>query len=173
MKKVFLRIFQREIKLQCEFAVMAYNDLVEALATQNSDRLWYSVQSFLAATGNISKLLFSTSDLPKRAIDLRQSLSVSDNSPLASREFRNCFEHFDARLEKWMINSRRHNFIDTCVGPPNMIGGLDREDYLRNFDTTNFAITFRGDVYNLKPIIEAIQELWKKAVIESQKWESL
>ena len=170
MKMTFLRIFQTEIKRQCKFAIIANNDLFLALKTGDVDRLWYSVQSFLVATGNLSKLLWpSKSSLPNRGVELRQSLSINDNSPLAPRTFRNHFEHFDERLERWIVSSRQHIFVDSNIGPQNMIGGVDKEDYIRNFDTTNSVVTFRGDLYYLKPVIEAVQELWEKAVIESQK----
>ncbi len=43
-----------------------------------------------------------------------------------------------------------------------MISGMDPEDYLRNFDTTRNAVTFRGDEYNLQPMIDTIIELHGK-----------
>ena len=65
------------------------------------------------------------------------------------------------------------NFVDSNVGPAGMISGIDPEDYLRNFDTTKNAVTFRGDEYNLKPMVDAIIELHGKASIEANKapWE--
>jgi len=57
----------------------------------------------------------------------------------------------------------------TSEGSPNSVGGLAPSDYLRNFDTTGFAVTFSGDTCYLKPIVEAVQDLREKAAIESQK----
>jgi hypothetical protein len=94
---------------------------------------------------------------------------VDDSSPLAPRTFRNHFEHFDERLEDWAMSSKRKNFVDSNVGPSGMISGIDLEDYLRNFNTTKNAVTFRGDEYNLKPMIDAIVELHEKASIEAKK----
>ena len=126
----------------------------ELLNARDLDRLWYSVQAFLAAAGNVSKLLWgSNRSSAERRIELRASLSVSDDSPLRPRIFRNHFEHFDERLEQWATSSKRHNFADSNVGPPNMIVGIDPEDFLRNFDTENFAVTFRGDVYHFRPVL--------------------
>jgi len=165
-----LQIFQHEVERQCKFALIAAQDLNQALQSPDMDRIWYSVQAFLVAAGNISKLLWpSKPHLPKRGDELRASLSVEDSSPLQPRKFRNHFEHFDERLENWAVSSKRHNFADSNVGPPGMIVGLDPEDYIRNFDTTNFAVTFRGDVYHLQPIVDAVRDLWEKTVIEAQK----
>jgi hypothetical protein len=54
-----------------------------------------------------------------------------------------------------------------------MIAGIDQKDYLRNFDPTTWTLTFRGDKYELKPIIKAIYELYPKVSSEASKpwWE--
>ena len=183
MDDLVMYIFQREVERQCSFALIADRDLREALGItrvtpeaddpfahkkEMMDRIWCSVQALLVAAGNISKLLWPpTPFLPERGIELRTSLSVSEDSPLELRTFRNHFEHFDERLEKWAMSSERRNFFDSNVGPSGMtlVEGLDIEpgDYLRNFDTTNFAVTFRGDVYHLHPLIGAISDLWGEA----------
>ena len=108
-----------------------------------------------------------------RGEKLRKSLGIEDNSPIQPRNFRNHFEHFDERLEEWAESSERHNFVDSSVLPPNMIAGIDQKDYLRNFDSTTWTLTFRGDKYELKSIIKAIYELYPKVSSEASKpwWE--
>ncbi len=175
MDKFLLRIFQHEVERQCTFALIAFDDLVGALKRHDMDRLWYSAQAFLVAAGNISKLLWpSQPRLAKRGGQLRTSLSISDGSMLAPRNFRNHFEHFDERLEEWAISSHRRNFVDSNVGPPGMIAGVDTKDFLRNFDTKRFAITFRGDTYALRPVVKAVQQLRDTAVkvtpVASREW---
>lgn len=174
MDKQVLRIFQCEVERQCQFSLIAAQDLQSAIGVVDMDRLWYSVQSFLIAVGNVSKLLWPSEErMSGRAVELKQSLGVDDNSPLEPRRFRNHFEHFDERLEKWATASKQRNFVDSNVGPAGMISGIDPEDYLRNFDTSNYALTFRGDVYKLQPIIDAIVELHPKAAYEAGRvpWE--
>ncbi len=174
METMILRIFQREVERQCRFALIAVQDLNKKLQTTEMDRIWYSVQAFLVAAGNISKLLWPRKPLlPQRGAELRASLFVDDDSPLKPRTFRNHFEHFDERLEKWATSSERHNFADSNVGPLGAIGGLEPGDFLRNFDITDFAVTFRGDVYHLQPLTNAIHNLWQKAAVEAKKphWE--
>ena len=168
MDQFLLRIFQHEVERQCTFALIAFDDLESALGQSDMDRLWYSAQAFLAAVGNISKLLWPPqSRLPKRGSQLRTSLSISDSSMLAPRTFRNHFEHFDERLEEWATSSQRRNFVDSNVGPPGMIAGVEEADYLRNFDTKRFAITFRGDTYLLHPIVDAVRQLRDRAAREA------
>jgi len=174
MEKMLLRIFQREVERQTRFALMAFSDLEAALKMGDIDRIWYAVQGFLVAAGNVSKLLWpSRPSVPNRGEELRLSLDVPDDSILAPRTFRNHFEHFDERLEQWAASSQRKNFVDSNVGPTGMISGLEPGDYLRNLDTTRHAVTFRGDTYLLKPLVEALSNLYVKAVAEAVKphWE--
>lgn len=72
-------------------------------------------------------------------------------------------------MEKWIISSEHHNFADSIVGSPDAIVGLESGDRLRILDTTNFVVTYRGDAYPLKPIVDSIKDLYQKAVIEAQK----
>ena len=165
MNKGVQTVFLTELERQATFALVAATDLEQALAQVSMDRIWYSVQALLVATGNLSKPLWPSQErILGRGQALRAVLGIEDSSPLAPRTFRNHFEHFDERLEAWAQSSTRHNFVDSNVRPPGMIQGLDRGDYLRNYDTQHQAVTFRGDTYQLAPVIAAIRKLHAKAV---------
>ena len=96
-----------EIQRQCNFVLIAFEELKNLFRTtgrwdnQKSDQLWYSVQSFLVAVANISKILWPASSHDSKvpqAIDsrekIRQLLDLDDTSPLKLRKFRNYFEHY-------------------------------------------------------------------------------
>jgi hypothetical protein len=57
MNRQLLQIFHLEVEKQCKFAVMAVQDLKNALHANDMDRIWYSLHAFLTAVGNTSKLL--------------------------------------------------------------------------------------------------------------------
>jgi hypothetical protein len=154
-------IFVLEVERQCTFGLIATRDLDVALQAGDMDRIWYSVQALLIAVGNLSKLLWPLAKFEQRGRALRETFNLKEDSALAPRKFRNHFEHFDERLEDWATSSRHRNFVDSNVGPPNMVVGIDAEDFLRNFDTQDVAVTFRGDHYLLIPIVNAIAEIYK------------
>lgn len=90
------------------------------------------------------------------------------------REIRNNFEHFDERLEDWTTLSKRRNLIDSNIRDISSIEGFDiegfdLEDYLRNLNPYTWELTFRGEVYNLQPITQAVQALYSIAETESKK----
>lgn len=189
MQRITLRIFQKEVERQCQFALMSIwqlNGALEAYNQQNmgsahmrsaSDRLWYSLQNFLIASANISKLLWGTPSNTKPEIwkrrkkdrlELRKSLGVADNSILKlSPEFRNHFEHLDERLEEWADTSQRHNLVADLIGSTAMISGIDSEDYLRSYDPVARQLGFRGETFEIQPVVQAIEALLPRAQTEA------
>lgn len=155
-----------EINRQCKFALTALEDM-DLGNEEVNPRFWYSVQAFLSASANASKLLWgSTEEIARRRRPIRQSLGISDDSPLRSRSFRNHFDHFDERLETW--------FQDWARGGPrggsdSYVGDIDEleigELALRNFDTKTKTLTFRGEKLALVPLAEAVLDLEERAVV--------
>lgn len=160
MKKFALQAFIYEIQHQCKFSDLAFQDIVNALHEGSTDRVFFAAHSLLVAVGNISKLLWPTMESCKdRGRELRDLLQVSDASILKSRTFRNHFEHFDERLDKWANSSKRKNFVDSNIAPPGSISGLDTEDWMRNLDPISLTLTFHGDNYSISEIMEALKPI--------------
>jgi hypothetical protein len=51
MEKTLLRHFEVEVERQCQFAMIALQDMEEASANSDGTLLWYSVQNLLLAVG--------------------------------------------------------------------------------------------------------------------------
>ncbi|PAE27925.1 hypothetical protein CHI07_17170 [Paenibacillus sp. 7884-2] len=157
-------IFILEIKNQC------FNSLKAAKAMENelnnpssAHNFFYHAQSFLVFTANISKLLWGTSDnYSRKREDLRKSLGIKNNSQLRSRTLRNLFEHFDENLEKWFKQSNEKNYIDLNVGPTNFVEDMNEKDLLRNYNTDDHSITYRGKRFNIIPIVKEVEALYNR-----------
>jgi len=171
MKNNVLKIFQAQIVKQCKFAIIAVEQIKTGLENHNLDLTLYAIQNFLVAVANISKFFWPPKPkYQKRGEELRNSLGIKNDSPIRQREGRNRFEHFDEWLEEWATSSKGNNFIDSNIGPINkMVVGIAQEDILRNLDPTTWTLTFIGEKYELKPMIEGIHYLYLKAQIEANK----
>jgi hypothetical protein len=174
-----------EIQRNGEFALLAYGDFINYLGSMKTgdshllDRFWFSVESFLIAVANISKILWPSrpnrcvkcgfqpdvpSDVSARRQDLRKFLTLDDSSPIASRKFRNHFEHYDFRIEEWAKKAQTKGIIDSNIGPPTsvIIHPPNKYAYMRNFDPSKFILHFRDEEYEIKPVVTAIQDLLNK-----------
>jgi len=160
-----LNIFREEVHLQSTFAIIAAEDLAGAITAQLSDRIWYSIQAFLVAAANVSKLLWPSraSQMQVLRRELRRRLAVANPSALEPRSLRDTFEHFDGRLEEWASISNRHNFVDRFVGQLSAIAGLEADDFMRHFDPDTAEISFRQETFRLGPMLAELRTLNEKS----------
>ena len=178
-----LELYTGLVAEQCRFAIMALQLAMSQLDLPSDqfshDVFWYHVHGFLTATANISKALWparrrsSKSAWASRGDDLRSYLGVVQDSLLKPpRTFRDHFEHFDERIEEWILASERGNLMDRFIGPPNAVVGLDqRNEILRQYDQATWALRFRDDMYPLKPLIDEITALLARATrLEQPLW---
>jgi hypothetical protein len=148
------------------------------------DRFWFSVQSLLMAAAKVSKLLWPAyrkgeNLVPGRGEELRKSLGISDSHALLrDRKLRDHFEHYDARLEHWAATSEKRNLHDlgmrssgsTSTPAADGVGGSgDPGDQMRSFNADSNTVMFRGEVYQLQPILDALEDVRSKAKFEAQK----
>jgi hypothetical protein len=170
MKRLPLRLFQREVERQCDFAIIALEDMEEAKASSDGKLFWYSVQNLLVAVGRISRLLWPPdSEATENRAQLRESLDVEDDSPLNALDFVEHFEHFDERLGEWYESSENLRYFDSYTEPLDVLAETTPGDRFRGYHTEKNALLFHDETYYLDPVIEAIEELRRKAEEEAQK----
>jgi hypothetical protein len=170
MEKVLMRHFQVEVERQCQFAMIALQDMEEASANSDGKLFWYAVQNLLVAVGRISRLLWPPDPLfPKRGEELRESLGVGEESPLKALTFVEHFEHFDKRLETWYVTSEQRRFFDSYTEPLDVLAETAPVDRFRGYQTEKNAILFQGEAYELGPVSSAVEELQQSAEAEMQK----
>ena len=159
MDKQLADAFLRELKRQCDFVLLASQDLAASLKPRDADRVWYSLQALLVAGGNVSKILWpSATSGPKgqvRGDSLRDALGVQEGSPLRCRKLRNHLEHFDERLDDLLDGPCL--VVDSNIGPANAIRAQGLS--LRHYDPRLGVISFAGDSYELAPLLEAVGAL--------------
>jgi hypothetical protein len=102
MDTFHLRVFQIQVLDQCQFLLLSANEVNQGLTQSDTNRVFYGIQNLLNAGANISKILWGQggkrSEQRKR---LRDSIGISDESPLREVTMRNHFEHMDERIDRW------------------------------------------------------------------------
>ena len=182
MKQYFLDIYILEIETQIGFAKTCYQNYFNCRQKQKKNYDNHSVfmwiHHFLIHCINISKILFPTvckrdsADVKKIKNERKKSLARVFKNYHGSnlhdfKNLRNHLEHFDERIDRWIINSKNHNFCDMNIshGGSLLVEGLDKTDYFRNLESNCF--TFAGEEYELKELhriileIEKLNKIWK------------
>lgn len=153
MDEFVLSVFQSEVAWQARFVRLAAADLDLALKSADVERCWMALQSLLSAAANVSKLLWGLRGQDRKA--LRASLGVEDSSALLSRRLRNCFDHFDEHIDSWAESDTSHQYVDSEIGPMTEAN----ERCLRHLDPVAGVVAFRGETYEIRPLVAAAKNV--------------
>lgn len=152
-------------------------------------RIWGSTRGVLIAAANVGKVLFPLQSrrtkklTPTRGDDIRARLGVLEDSPLANRDLRDAFEHFDEKVEQWWLDADGGLYYDgliveTAVSPDEDIGaalgenvggmvfqlrGRTTRDAMRVFALHRRSVIQYGTEYRLTPLIDEMKRLMHDA----------
>jgi hypothetical protein len=118
MEKYLKRLFVFELRHQCNLAITGYNEMSRSISKQTGDNVWSALESFLTAAAKISKIFWplkSKTEYEKRGEELRTLFKIEKTVAFRNRCPRNYLEHFDERLEDWVLETKDHNVIDIGI----------------------------------------------------------
>lgn len=149
-----------EIALQSQIAIRAFERLDMAIKNFDNIEIWGAVQSILVSSGNVSKILWPNKKYRLRGEQLRKYLQIDENNILASRVFRNHFEHFDERVEERFNDSPTGVYIDRQMNPSLNKFFDNREPMCqRGYNTFNHTLIFNGEILDIKEVIHSLKNL--------------
>jgi len=181
METLERKFFLNEVRLQCDFALASFNELV-SLRGPREEPFFRAAHSFLLHAASVASLLWpnprpmggeNSDDFKRRqqfakerGIDLRKFLSLPDRARdhvLGNRELRNCLEHFDLYLDQFFQENKPDFFADLIVKPDFADFDVRPESCIRFLAMADVEFMFLGKKFPLKPLADALAELQKKA----------
>ncbi|MBU0708465.1 hypothetical protein KJ596_01790 [Patescibacteria group bacterium] len=158
LKENFIEVYTREILRLITISNGYYEKIRNSISTpsvENVETLISDLHIFLIFVSHIVKIIQPNVKSGDNDFRLYRAKSLKRAHPTLPEiapshiQIRNDFEHFDERLDSWVIHSERHNFADSNIGPINMIGGIDTKDILRHFDPQSMKLYFTGQEYDI------------------------
>ncbi len=167
MKPHFAKIYLGEIIMQADMTVPIVHNINVAVTQRHTVQAFGLLHNLLIHAGIVSRMLWPPAGKAprvRRARELREMLGVDDAHPLAKRDLRNHLEHYDERLDSWVKESERHNFVDRWIGPRAGIQGVDDKDILRLFDPVANLFIFRGESFAIQGLVDGLDDIRERAV---------
>ena len=147
---------------QASLAENAYAGILEN--EKNPSSLFEYIHHFIVHVSNVMKLVQPNAkedtDFRKyRMIEIKKAYQAIPDINPSDVNVRNDFEHFDERIDSWVINSKNHNYADKNIMPAGAISGLDPKDNFRQYDPGTKILYFAGREYHLGRIYDYIQQV--------------
>ena len=169
MDEFFLKIYKDQILDQIKSAELSYAQISNP--DIDIDSLFLDIHHFIIHVSNVVKLIQPkiSGDLDFKNYRTKQlrhkNPNLPDIDPRLTR-VRDDFEHYDERIDSWIINSKRHNYADKNLGsvsPSGAIKGLDPKDSFRWYNPQTKILYFCSNEYPLEELYSYIQKV-KKAL---------
>jgi len=152
-------VFISEIVLQSKIAELAAKRLSAIKDNFDQIEVWSSIQSILVAAGNVSKILWPQKEYEARGKRLRELLKVDEGNLLSDRKFRNHFEHYDDRIEKWFKGKTSAVYSDLAIDPLKSMRRNVPTNHHRAYDPLTQTLTFRGESFDLAAVLKELKEI--------------
>jgi len=161
MKSFQEMIMIGEIVLQAKIAKRAAERLRATHDNFDHIETWGSIQAFLGAAANVSKILWPNKKYADRGESLREFLGIEKDNPLSSREFRNHFEHYDERIEEYFSNTLGGLYVDLAMNPSlrDPFFPSPTSNAHRGYNSFNNTVVFRGETLELNEILTALDHI--------------
>ena len=163
------RIFLEELTTQCAWAISSVQRMNEILQTKDAggpQAFFQQAAELLQHAGLASKILwppgspvgFKNKRAKVRGIYLRTTLEITDSHALKNRNLRDHFEHYDERLDDWVVKSPNRIMVNSIIGPRNTIGGNVVQDHeiIKLFDPQTNTLIFRGEPYDIQLLVNSV-----------------
>lgn len=153
-------LYISEIILQVRIAKRAAERLPIDPGNFDHIEVWCSIQSILGAAGNVSKILWpQLKESKDRGQKLRKLLGINEKNIITDRKFRNHFEHYDDRIEKWFDSQSSGVYVDLAFNPFKPTPWRTPKFCHRAYNQVDRIVTFRGETLDLKQVLNALEEI--------------
>lgn len=151
------KIYVGEVEHQIHYAKMCFENYKKARQDGDIPLIFFYVHHFVVHAANIDKLLMPKPTNPRMKI-LGKYFDLASINLKEFRRLRNHLEHFDERLDNWVLNHEGHTFFDM-----NLVDGtrgFPEKAFLRAMDGDVFK--FYGESYDLSLMFDQLAEIEKQ-----------
>lgn len=99
----------------------------------------------------------------KRGEKLCKSFGLDKESALFNRSLRNAWEHFDERLDTYLLENDAGYFFPSCIIDSHTLADNPADHIFKLLDTESECLVLMGEKYFFIPIYEEVLRIFNKA----------
>jgi hypothetical protein len=94
-----------------------------------------------------------------RGKKLRSSFKLNETSVLYNRELRNAWEHFDERLDLYLLENDSGIFCPSCIVDSHKLADVPRGNIFKLLDPDTECLVLMGEKYFFAPIRDEVERI--------------
>lgn len=174
IQPMHMAFYRQSIHYSAERCLNAFERYDSMVGSDDAYELISSIQEAIGHAAALSRYFWPTTmgkkkEIPEqlamrqsRGIKLKKHFGVTDDSPIANRDIRNAWEHFDEKLDTYVISHDAGFFF-----PSPMIGHHETVDepagkIFKLIDPSNEVLILLGRKFFYRPIRDEVERIFKK-----------
>ena len=172
MHRIF---YSHSIHYSAERSLSAFSEYESLIQKDNPEalRLISAVQEAIGHAAALSRYFWPTSMgdkkkqseqiemRKKRGENLRSMFNITDDSPLHNRDLRNAWEHFDEKLDTYLISNDSGIFFPDPIRGSHTLGDDPIGKIFKLIDTETECLVLLGKKFFFAPIREEVKRIIK------------
>lgn len=162
LQSMHLAFYQISIKYNNDRAQAAFERYDQRIsANDDADELISAAQEAISHIAALSRFLFPSRLGPRnhrkslrfaRAEVLRRHFTIKDDSPLADRTLRDIWEHFDERLDEYLLSKDAGLFFPSAMAGPHTLADDPAGKVFKLIDTEAHCLVLLGKKFFINPL---------------------
>lgn len=176
IQSMHLAFYGKSIHYSAERCLKAFARYDSMVGTDDAYELISLIQEAIGHAAALSRYFWPTSmgkkrEIPEqlvmrqsRGLKLKEHFGVTDDSPIANRDMRNAWEHFDEKLDTYVISHDAGFFF-----PSPMIGHHESAEepigkIFKLIDPDNEVLILLGKKFFYRPIRDEVERILKNSM---------
>lgn len=146
----------------------AFRGFQKSLLSDSTDpiALFKDIQETITHAGAVARYFWPSRRTPlseARAKRLRTAFQIGEQSPLANRSLRNSIEHFDERIDDFLLQHMAGHFFPTPMVDNYSLCLLPTAKIFKLVDPINKKVVILNTVFDYQPIVDEVNRVYELA----------
>ena len=152
--------FVEELRQQCRFALVAFQQLRSAVNEFDQERVFVHAHSMVSHAAAVACLFWPARETSiARGEWLRREFPVAGTSPLQVVALRTSTKRPDESFEDWLGTLEKPDYVDMSVMAVGTLSGFKEDVFQRQLDPDALRFGFRNGVVDLHGLGQELRRL--------------
>lgn len=175
IQRMHLALYGQSIHYSAERCLNAFARCDSMVGGDDAYELISSIQEAIGHAAALSRYFWPTSmgkkkKMPEqlamrqsRGLKLKKYFGVTDDSPIANRDIRNAWEHFDEKLDTYLISNDAGFFFPSPIIGHHEIADEPTGKVFKLIDPDNEVLILLGKKFFYRAIRQEVERIFKKS----------
>jgi hypothetical protein len=150
-----------------ELCLTSYSRYLHSISSNDPQIIFANIQESMSHAASVSKFFWPPSKdklTIARSKKLQNNFELANTAPLSNRKLRNAIEHFDEKLDSFLVASGFGDIFPKPILDDHKIADEPTANIFKLVDTAEDIVVILNQKFAFKPIIDDVRQVLQKCM---------